>query len=215
MNILARLRLRTKLGMLLGLSIAAMVAIGALGGMTLHQRMLDDRLDKFRAIVASAVSLAAGFEQRVGAREITRDQAIKLFHRDIRAIRFDDGVGYLSVLDLGTGDVLMHGVNPQLEGKPAADDIATKRPISELVIGAVRSSDEGVAHYMFPKPGQTAALRKIVAVGKFVLPSAGTSTAPTARKHSIHRTAAVTASAAATSGYTTMVRSKPAYHTTT
>ncbi len=103
----------------------------------------------------------------MGAREITRDQAIKLFHRDIRAIRFDDGVGYLSVLDLGTGDVLMHGVNPQLEGKPAADDIATKRPISELVIGAVRSSDEGVAHYMFPKPGQTAALRKIVAVGKF------------------------------------------------
>ncbi len=167
MKILTRLKLGTKLGLLLGLSVVAMVAIGALGGLTLRQRMIDDRVDKFRAVVAATVSMAAGLEARVEAHEITRDAAIDLFHRDIRAIRFDDGVGYMSVVDAGTGTVLMHGVNPKLEGRPSADDTATKRPISQLVIEAVRSSEGGVASYMFPKPGQTEALRKIVAVGKF------------------------------------------------
>jgi methyl-accepting chemotaxis protein len=167
MNILTHLKLRAKLGLLLGLSIVAMVAIGALGGMTLHQRMLDDRVDKFRAVVASTVSIAAGLEARVEAHEMTRDEAIALFHRDIHALRFDDGVGYMSVVDAHTGTVLIHGINQKLEGKPAANDIATNRPISDLVNEAVRSSEEGTATYMFPKPGQTEALRKIVAVGKF------------------------------------------------
>ncbi|MGQ9369210.1 methyl-accepting chemotaxis protein [Azospirillum sp. ST 5-10] len=167
MKILTRLKLRTKLALLLGLSIVAMVTIGAVGGMTLHKRMLDDRMDKFRAIVASAISIATGLEARVGAHEIPREEAIELFRRDIHAIRFDGGSGYLSVIDTGTGEVLIHGVNPKLEGKPSAIDTATKQPISRLVSEAVRTADEGSASYMFPRPGETEPLRKIVAVGKF------------------------------------------------
>jgi hypothetical protein len=167
MNILSRFKLHTKLTLLMALSMVAMFAIGAVGATTLHQRMLDDRMDKFRAIVASTVSIAAVLEARAGAHEITRDEAVELFHRDIRAIRFDNGIGYLSVIDASTGTMLMHGVNPKLEGKPTPIDTATKQPISRLVMEAVRSSDEGIASYMFPKPGQTEALRKIVAVAKF------------------------------------------------
>jgi len=167
MKFLSRLRLRTKLTLLLGLSSIAMIAIAVIGAMTVHDRMLDDRTDKLRAIVSTTVAIAGGLEARVAAREITREQAVDLFHRDIRAIRFDDGIGYLSVLDLDTGDVLMHGVAPALEGKPTPADTATGQPISRLVIAAVRSTNEGVSSYMFPKPGQTAPLRKVVAVAKF------------------------------------------------
>jgi methyl-accepting chemotaxis protein len=167
MKLLSRLRLRTKLSLLLGLSAIAIIAIAVIGAMTVHDRMLDDRTDKLRAIVSTTVTLAGGLEARVAAREITREQAMDLFHRDIRAIRFDDGIGYLSALDPRTGDVLMHGVAPALEGKPTPADVATGQPISTLVTGAVRSADEGVTSYMFPKPGQTKPLRKVVAVAKF------------------------------------------------
>jgi methyl-accepting chemotaxis protein len=167
-SIVSHLRLGTKMTLLLAMSAVAMVAIAAIGALTLHQRMLDDRADKLRAVVSSTVGIAAGLEARVTAGEITRPQALDLFHRDIRAIRFDNGSGYVSVNDLRTGDVLMHAVNPALEGKPTPNDTATGQPISSLLNEAVRTSNEGVAYYMFPKPGQTTPLPKVTAVGKFL-----------------------------------------------
>ncbi len=167
MNVLSNRGLATKLSLLLGVSAVAMVVIAAIGAVTLHQRMLEDRADQLHAIVSSAVTIAAGLDARASAHDITREQAIDLFHRDVRAIRYNHGVGYISVNDLRTGDVLMHGVNPALEGKPTPADTATGRPISSLLIDAVRSSDEATTSYMFPKPGQTKPLPKIAAVAKF------------------------------------------------
>jgi len=103
--------------------------------------------------------IAAGLEARVVAHEITRDQAIDLFHRNVRAIRFDDETGYVAVTDLGTGNVLMHGVNSALEGKPSS--------AMDVLRDAVRTSDVGTTSYMFPRPGKTEPLRKVVAVVKF------------------------------------------------
>ncbi|HEX3990703.1 MAG TPA: methyl-accepting chemotaxis protein, partial [Acetobacteraceae bacterium] len=80
---------------------------------------------------------------------------------------FDNGGGYLSVIDAGTGTVLMFGPNPKLDGTQPAIDAATKQTISQLVITALRSSDEGTATYMFPRAGQTEAIRKIVPVARF------------------------------------------------
>ncbi len=134
MNILSRLRLRAKLGLLLVLSAVAMIAIAALGAMTLHQRMLDDRAEKLRAIVSSTVAIASALEARTTAQEITRQQALDIFHQNIRAIRYDHGTGYIAVTDLHTGNVLMHGVNPALEGKPNPTDLATGKPISYVLL---------------------------------------------------------------------------------
>ena len=50
MSILSDLRLRTKMVLLLGLSAAAMITIVVIGAMTLRQGMMDDRIDKLRAI---------------------------------------------------------------------------------------------------------------------------------------------------------------------
>jgi methyl-accepting chemotaxis protein len=166
-SIISHLKLGTKMTLLLGMSAVAMVAIAVIGAAGLHQRMLEDRIDKLRAIVSSTVSIAAGLNARVDAHELTREQAIDLFHRDIRAIRYDRGVGYISVDDIATGHVLMHGVNSALEGKPTPADAATGRPISSLLVEAVQSADEGTTTYMFPKPGQTTPLSKVTAVAKF------------------------------------------------
>ena len=53
MNFLRHLRLRTKMSLLLGLSaLAIVVSIGAAASL-MQQRMLDDRVDKLRAVVQS------------------------------------------------------------------------------------------------------------------------------------------------------------------
>jgi methyl-accepting chemotaxis protein len=168
LNIISHLRLRTKLTLLLGMSAIAMIAIGIIGAFTLHQRMLEDRVSKLQAVVNSAVALATGLEARVGAHDMTRQQALDEFHRDVRTIRFDNGTGYLAALDTRTGVTVMHGVNPKLEGASSSLDLATGRPITNLIMDAVRTSDEGTATYMFPKPHETVPLRKVVAVARFV-----------------------------------------------
>ncbi len=168
MNVLSRFGLGTKIITLIGLCAAAMIAIGLMGAMTLHQRMLDDRADKLRAVVSASVTVATGLEARVVAHEITRDEAMTLFHHYIRSTRFDDGVGYTSVIDFNTGNVVMHGVRQELEGKPNPMDVGSGRPISDIILDAVRSSDAGTAGYVFPKPGKIEPLRKVVAVARFL-----------------------------------------------
>jgi methyl-accepting chemotaxis protein len=167
LRIVSNLRLGAKMTLLLAIAAIAMVIIAVVGAVTLRQRMMDDRLDKLRAMVESAVAIAGALEARVGTHEITREQALDLLRRDIRALRFDHGTGYLSVLDARSGAMLMHGVNPALDGQLLPNDGTSGLSISNLLLEAVRSSDEGVASYMFPKPGQTIPLRKVTAVARF------------------------------------------------
>ena len=74
--LLHRLKLAAKFALLLGLSAMAMLAIGALGAATLHQRMLDDRADKLRAVVSSVLTTAKGLQAQVADRQLSREQAM-------------------------------------------------------------------------------------------------------------------------------------------
>ena len=57
-NVLGRLRVRTKLILLLGLTILALIlSIGA-SSVLMEERMMADRIDKLRAIVQSAIGVA-------------------------------------------------------------------------------------------------------------------------------------------------------------
>jgi methyl-accepting chemotaxis protein len=167
MSFLGNLKLGTKMVLLLGLFVVAVVAVGAIGADTLHQRMRDDRIGKLRAVVSSGLSIATSLEARVTAHEITRQEALDEFHRDIRALRFDGGIGYLFALDLHTGTTLMHAVNAKLENATQVRDVITGQPIGSLMVATVQSSDDGVTTFMFPKPGQTEPLRKVVFVTRF------------------------------------------------
>ena len=166
-SFLGNLKLGTKMALLLGLSAMAMVAIGAIGADTLHQRMRNDRLEKLQAVVSAGTTLAASLEAQVTAHEMTRQEALDQFHRDVRALRYDGGTGYLGALDAHTGATLMHGVNAKLENTPQSLDAASGKPIGSLIVEALGAADNGVATYMFPKPGQTTPQPKIVAATRF------------------------------------------------
>jgi methyl-accepting chemotaxis protein len=162
-NILGRLRVRTKLVVLLGTFILGFIAMVAINAFSLHQRMIDGRIDKLKAAVDMTVSLAAALETQVGAQQITHDQALARLRETAHAMRFDDGSGYLFSANLD-GIVLFNGANPTLEGKPIPGTDSNGRPVMDLIRDAIRNGDTGTISFLFPKPGQTQPQLKFVYV---------------------------------------------------
>jgi len=170
MKLLGHLRLRTKLTLLLGLSgLGLILSIGA-AAFQMHQRMVDDRVDKLRAVVQSTIMFAQSLESRVVAHQLTHEQAMTLLRDDIHAMRFDGGAGYVSVQgeDANGGPlILVHGASPEREGKPSDAKDGDGRPISDVIAAALDGHDDGIFRSMFPKPGQTVPLLKLSYVARF------------------------------------------------
>jgi methyl-accepting chemotaxis protein len=61
------LRLRTKLALLLGLPALAVIASIASGAMAIHDRLIQDRVDKLRAVIQSTAGVAHSVEAQVTA----------------------------------------------------------------------------------------------------------------------------------------------------
>jgi methyl-accepting chemotaxis protein len=166
MRILGRLRLRTKLTLLMGLSAIAVVASIAFAATIMHQRMINDRIDKLTAVVSVTRGLAAALENKVASHQLSHEQAITQMRDDIHAMRFDGDTGYV-VAQTASGVTTMHGANANMEGKPAPTDAASGKSLTELVNNALVGVDTGVISYMFPKPGQTVPQLKVSALARF------------------------------------------------
>ena len=163
---LSRLKLRTKLVILLGLSALAVIVSIAFGAAMLHDRMIEDRVDKLRAVAQATLAIARGLEAQVVAKTLTHDQALDQLRATVHLMRFDGGAGYVSISQTD-GMVLVQGADPSKEGKPATAVDANGRPLSQLYGEALRDSDEGVVSYVYPKPGETQAQAKISYVAAF------------------------------------------------
>ena len=98
MPALAHLRIRTKLGIILGLCFLALSATIGLSATNTYHRMIDDRVDKLRAVDESAVAIAQALQGDVVAGRLTHDQAMARMREIIHAARYDNGVGYLFIL---------------------------------------------------------------------------------------------------------------------
>jgi len=160
MSVLANLRIRTKLFLLLALSVLAVLATIGLSASDAHQRMMADRIDKLRAVDSSAVGIARALEADVTAGRITHDQAIARMREVVHAALYDGGVGYLFILS-STGIYLAKGDSPKLEGTQTTSKDASGRSIVELQAKALRTSDEGVINWEYSKPGETTRQPKI------------------------------------------------------
>jgi methyl-accepting chemotaxis protein len=167
MHFLSHLKLRTKLALLLSLSTLGIVASIGVSAWLMQGRMVNDRVDKLRAVVQSTISIAQALETRVAAHQLTREQALALLRDDIHALRFDGGAGY--VFAQSSDDVLvLHGGAPALEGKPAPPaKNENGRLVTDMIRDAVRNSADGTIEYMFAKPGQSGLLPKITYIARF------------------------------------------------
>jgi methyl-accepting chemotaxis protein len=165
MHVLSHLRLRAKLTLLLGLFGVGLVASIAMAASLMQSRMLDDRVDKLRAVVQSAIGIARRLDGDVVAQRLTREQALDRLGASIHGMRFDGGNGYVIVRRDAV--ILLHGADPGLEGKPSATRDARGRPLTELIRDALQGSDDGIVTYLFPKPGHSQPQSKVSYVVRF------------------------------------------------
>jgi methyl-accepting chemotaxis protein len=167
MHILSRLRLRTKLALLMGLSALALVASIAVASSIVHEHMLDDRLDKLRSLSLAAAGVAQALEDQTAAHAMTHEQAVDQLRKAIHAIHFDAGAGYIVAQTLDPDIVVAHGGNPAFEGKGSPAKDAAGRPLTDLLREALGTGTEAVVAYQFPKPGQTRPAPKVSYVTRF------------------------------------------------
>src|SRR5712671_6445234 len=148
MSFINKIRIRTKLLLILILTAVALAA--AIGAATsiLHQRMLQDRIAKLRAVVEVVHEHAQALATQVKAGKLTEDEAMARLKDDGHAMWFDDhrSAVWIGGLD---GVWFMSASFPKLEGSRGTR-MPDGRYILEDFIASVKDHDEGLSMFDYP-----------------------------------------------------------------
>jgi methyl-accepting chemotaxis protein len=160
-----KIRIRTKLLLVLALSGLSMAAAIWAATHILHERMVQDRIGKLRGIVEIAYEQANAYDAQVKAGKLTRDEALVRFKEAGRGMWFDDHRAYITVAGLD-GINIMNPAVPKIEGTRGVA-MPNGQYIIDTFVQAVKNSDEGLSLYDYPKPGGTVPVPKMTFVKKF------------------------------------------------
>ena len=162
MNLLSRWKIRTKFASMVALSALAVCAIIALTASLSEKRMLADRVNQLRTAVDLMVGMAETLQDEVAAGKMTLAEAQAQFRLRGRKMTFGNGQGYAVVYN-GDTSQLLNATQPQLEGKITGATDSNGIVTADAQIAAARQSPEGgTASYLYPRPGQTVPVRKMV-----------------------------------------------------
>ncbi len=164
---LSRLKIRTKLASMVVLAAVTICTVIAVSGSLSRNRMLDDRVTQMRVAVDLLLGLAQSLQDEVTAGKMTLAEAQAQFRARGRKMTFNKGQGYPVTYNADTS-ILLNGANPQLEGKITGAKDSTGLVIADAQVAAAHKSPEGgTTSYLYPRPGQTEAVRKMVYVRSF------------------------------------------------
>jgi methyl-accepting chemotaxis protein len=167
MTLLSRFKIRTKLASMVALAALTVCAIVALSASLSQKRMLDDRVVQMRTAVDLLVGMAQSLQDQVTAGKMTLAEAQAQFRERGRPMKFNGGQGYPVVYNADTS-ILMNGANPQLEGKITGATDSNGVVIADAQLRAAQQSPQGgTTSYLYPRPGQTVPVRKMVFVRQF------------------------------------------------
>ena len=167
MSLLSRLKIRTKLASMVALSALTVCGIVALSASMSQSRMREDRLTQLHTAVDMLVGLAQSLQDEVGAGKMTVDEAKFQFRQRARSMKFSNGKGYPIAYNADTS-LLLNGATPHLEGKIVGAVDANGVVIANAQLEAAQKSpDGGITTYLYPPPGQTVPIPKMVFVRKF------------------------------------------------
>jgi methyl-accepting chemotaxis protein len=167
MNLLSRLTIRTKLASMVALAAVTVCAIIALSASMSESRMMNDRIVQMHTAVDLLVGMAQTLQDEVAGGKMTLAEAQTQFRQRGRRMSFNNGQGYPVVYSADTS-IMLNGANPQLEGKITGAVDSNGVVIADAQMGAAKKSPEGgTASYLYPRPGQTVPVRKMVFVRSF------------------------------------------------
>lgn len=166
MKFLGRLRLRTKLALLLIVFGLASVALTVVAASLLHQRMLADREDKLRALVVTVRGFAETLQHQVQIGALTQEQAIAELRDQLHHVRYGTKDDYFFAQTYD-GMVVIHGGSSKREGKLTTARDAQGRTSAELANAALAHASVAEISYDVAKPGQKVKTPKISFVARF------------------------------------------------
>lgn len=166
MKLLSHLKIRTKLTSMVCLAALTVTAIIAVSAFLSKSRMMEDRVQQMKTAVDMLYNLAQSVQDDVTAGKLTQAEARAQFHMRGRRMTFNGNQGYPVVYNADTS-LLVNGANQQLEGKITGAIDANGVLIADAILKAGEQNGGGVASYLYPRPGQTEAVRKTVFARKF------------------------------------------------
>src|ERR1700730_18278731 len=113
MNLLSRVKIRTKLASIVALAALTVCGIIALSASLSERRMLEDRVVQMRTAVDLLVGMAQTLQDEVTAGKMTLAEAQAQFRLRGRKMTFNNGQGYGVVYNADTS-LLLNAANPQL-----------------------------------------------------------------------------------------------------
>ena len=162
MSLLSRLKIRTKLASMVALAALTVCAIIAVAASLSERRMMEDRVVQLRTAVELLVGLAETLQNEVVSGKMSLVEAQHQFRQRGGRMMFNKGQGYPVVYNPDTS-LLLNGANPQLEGKITGAVDSNGVMIADAIINAgQRSPDGATASYLYPRPGQTVPVQKMV-----------------------------------------------------
>jgi methyl-accepting chemotaxis protein len=146
------------------LTVCAIIGFSA----TLSQsRMLEDRIVQLRTAVDLLYGLAQSLQEDVAAGKMTLAEAQNQFRIRGKKMTFGNGQGY-GVAYHPDSSLLLNAGNPQLEGKITGATDSNGVLIAKAQMDAAKSKPEGdITSYLYPRPGQSVAIKKIAYVRAF------------------------------------------------
>ncbi len=168
MALLSRMKIRTKLASMVILAALTVLAIVAVSAWLSRTRMLEDRITQMHTAVDLLHGLAETLQTEVAAGKMTVDEAKNRFRYLARRMNFNNGQGYPIAYNVSDSSLLLNGPNEKLEGKILGTTDANGIRIADAQIKAGQETLEGsTTSYLYPRPGQTEAVRKVVFVRSF------------------------------------------------
>jgi methyl-accepting chemotaxis protein len=162
MTWLTNRKISTKFGVLLAVLLVGLAGAGFAAARIAHNGLVESRIEEMKAIVDTAVGTADALEKQVQAGKLSHDQAIDAMRERFGAMTFNHGEGYIFVTTMdGTAiampDAKLLGTN-RFNAR-ASDGVY---PMRELRDGMLRNNGPAVVSYLYPKPGETVEVEKLV-----------------------------------------------------
>ncbi|MEN3290735.1 MAG: methyl-accepting chemotaxis protein [Bradyrhizobium sp.] len=168
MSLLSRFKIRTKLASMVVLAALTVLAIVGISAWLSRARMLEDRIVQMHTAVDLVYGLAETLQKEVAAGQMTVDEAKNKFRYLARRMTFNNGQGYPIAYNASDTSLMLNSANEKLEGKIVGAKDANGVMIADAQISAARQKAEGnTTSYLYPRPGQTEPVRKVVFVRSF------------------------------------------------
>ena len=168
MSLLSRFKIRTKLASMVVLAALTVLAIVGISAWLSRARMLEDRIVQMHTAVDLVYGLAETLQKEVAAGQMTVEEAKNKFRYLARRMTFNNGQGYPIAYNASDTSLMLNSANEKLEGKIVGAKDANGVMIADAQISAARQKPEGnTTSYLYPRPGQTEPVRKVVFVRSF------------------------------------------------